>query len=608
MQTQKNKNLARLLPALKFLQPYWGRILLALIALVFTAGVMLSIGQGVRLLIDQGFTTGSPEQLKNTLMGFGLLVLALAAGTFVRFYLVTWIGERVITDIRRTVFDHVIDLHPAFFETNLSGEIQGRITTDTTLLQTVIGSSVSVALRNIIMFFGGLILLFITSAKLTGVVLLAVPLTIGPVLFFGRRVRRLSRSSQDRVADVGTYVGETLSNIKTVQAYNHQDLDKEMFANHAERAFDVAVWRIRYRAVLITIVMVLLMGSIGGMLWIGGSDVMNGTITTGELAAFVFYAMIVAISVAAISEVYGELQRAAGATERLMELLQAESVIIDSGKLHFQDTRVKGVLKIDHLGFSYDSRPEHKALADINLEIPSGAHIAIVGPSGAGKSTLFDLILRFYDPQQGQIELDGVKIQDIPLKELRENIGIVPQSPVLFTSTVAENIRYGRPSASDEEVKAAAEAAYADEFIKRLPDAYDSFVGESGVRLSGGQRQRIAIARAILKNPRILLLDEATSALDAESEHVVQKALVQLMENRTTLVIAHRLATVIHADKIIVLDDGKIVDSGTHPDLIQTNKLYARLASLQFNDPLTHTNNKEIVMADTVSDIKQESA
>lgn len=584
MQSKSNKNLTRLLPALKFLTPYWGRITLALIALVFTAAVLLSIGQGVRLLIDQGFTTGSPEQLKKTLLGFGVLVVALAAGTFVRFYLVTWIGERVITDLRRAVFEHVVDLHPAFFETNLSGEIQGRITTDTTLLQTVIGSSVSVALRNIIMFFGGLILLFITNAKLTGMVMLAVPLTIGPILFFGRRVRSLSRTSQDRVADVGTYVGETLQNIKTVQAYNHQELDKEKFASHAERAFDVAVWRIRYRAVLITVVMVLLMGAIGGMLWVGGRDVMSGVISTGELAAFVFYAMLVAVSVAAISEVYGELQRAAGATERLMELLHAESVIIDAGKMHFGDTAVKGVLKIKQLGFCYDSRPEHKALDSVSLEVPSGGHIAIVGPSGAGKSTLFDLILRFYDPQQGGIELDDVGIRDIPLKELRANIGIVPQSPALFTTTVSENIRYGRPDATDAEIRAAAKAAYADEFINRLPDGYDSFVGESGVRLSGGQRQRIAIARAVLKNPRVLLLDEATSALDAESEHVVQKALTLLMENRTTLVIAHRLATVIHADKIIVLEDGKIVDSGTHQTLIQSNELYARLAKLQFSD------------------------
>ncbi len=584
MQTKSNKNLARLLPALQFLKPYLGRIFLALVALLFTAGIMLSIGQGIRLLIDQGFTTGSPEQLKKTLLGFGVLVAALASGTFVRFYLVTWIGERVITDIRRAVFDHVVDLHPAFFETNLSGEIQGRITTDTTLLQTVIGSSVSVALRNIIMFFGGIILLFITNAKLTGIVLLVVPLTIGPIMYFGRRVRRLSRSSQDRVADVGTYVGETLKNIKTVQAFNHQNLDKKMFANHAEGAFDVAVKRIRYRAVLITVVMVLLMGSIGGMLWVGGSDVMSGKITTGELAAFVFYAMLVAISVAAISEVYGELQRAAGATERLMELLQAESLIVDTGKLHFHNTDVKGVLKLNQLGFHYESRPDHQALDDISLTIPPGGHIAIVGPSGAGKSTLFDLILRFYDPHKGSIELDGVGIRDIPLKELRDNVGIVPQSPALFTTTVSENIRYGRPDASEEDVKAAAKAAYADEFIDRLPDGYNSFVGESGVRLSGGQRQRIAIARAVLKNPRVLLLDEATSALDAESEHVVQKALTQLMENRTTLVIAHRLATVVHADKIIVLEDGKIVDSGTHQTLMQSSELYARLASLQFSD------------------------
>ena len=584
MQNKSNKSLARLLPALHFLRPYLGRIFLAMIALLFTAAVMLSIGQGVRLLIDQGFTTGSPEQLKKSLLGFGVLVVALASGTFMRFYLVTWIGERVITDIRRAVFDHVVDLHPAFFETNLSGEIQGRITTDTTLLQTVIGSSVSIALRNIIMFFGGIILLFITNAKLTGIVLLVVPLTIGPIMFFGRLVRRLSRSSQDKVANVGTYVGETLQNIKTVQAFNHQEYDKEMFANHAEGAFDVAVKRIRYRAILITVVMVLLMGSIGGMLWVGGTDVMAGDITTGELAAFGFYAMLVAVSVAVISEVYGELQRAAGATERLMELLQAESVIFDNGNMHFQMTDVKGVLKLNQLGFHYESRPDHQALDDISLTIPSGGHIAIVGPSGAGKSTLFDLILRFYDPQNGSIELDGIEIRDIPLKELRENIGIVPQSPALFTTTVSENIRYGRPDASEEEVKAAAKAAYADEFIERLPDGYDSFVGESGVRLSGGQRQRIAIARAVLKNPRVLLLDEATSALDAESEHVVQKALTQLMKNRTTLVIAHRLATVVHADKIIVLDNGKIVGSGTHRALIQSNALYARLAKLQFSD------------------------
>ena len=574
----------RLLPIIDFLKPYYLRIFLALLALIFTAGVMLSIGQGLKYVVDSGFATGSMDQLGDTMKVFFVLTFMLAGGTFLRFYLVSWLGERVTTDIRKKVYEHVIDLHPSYFETNLSGEIQSRLTTDTTILQTVIGSSVSIALRNIIMFFGGIILMFVTNAKLASIVVFSVPLIVFPMLAIGRRVRTLSRHSQDRVADVGTYVGETLQKIKTVHAYNHQEIDKQVFGDHAERAFQTALTRIQYRSVLVTVVIVCVLGSIGAMFWVGGKDVLEGVVSAGELAAFVFYAVIVAASLGAISEVWGEVQRAAGASDRLMELLSTKSFLLEPEQPKIFNPLQGGALSFEEVTFYYPSRPERAAINQVSVAIKAGESIAIVGPSGAGKSTLFDLMLRFYDPQEGVIKIDGVDVREVSLKGLRERTAIVPQQPSLFTGNVTENIRYGKPDASDEDVFAAAKAAYADEFINLLPERYNTYLGEGGIRLSGGQRQRIAIARAVLKDPDILLLDEATSALDAESENMVQKALDKLMPGRTTLIIAHRLATVRHVDRILLFEHGQLIASGNHQSLLKSSPLYGRLARLQFQE------------------------
>jgi ATP-binding cassette subfamily B protein len=580
------RRLGSLVHVQQFIKPYRGRMLMALLALAFTATVTLSIGQGMRLLVDSGVLQGNAEALNHALMGFMVLVVLLAAGTFTRFYLVSWLGERVAADLRRAVFDRVINLHPAFFEQNSAGEIQSRISTDTTLLQTVIGSSVSVALRNLLMFVGGLFWMGITNFKLTSIVLLAVPVVVAPILIFGRRVRSLARDSQDRIADAGSYINESLGSIKTVIAFNQQEYTAQRFARHSELAFDVSVSRITQRAWLTALVIVLVMSAIGGMLWVGGNDVLRGEITGGELAAFVFYAVMVAGSVGAISEVYGDLQRAAGATERLLELLQITSDLPVPKHPRVIAQPARGEVVIEQLTFHYASRPEQPAIRELSLHINAGERVALVGASGAGKSTLFDLLLRFYDPQQGRILWDGIDLRDLDPLDLRRHIAIVPQQPILFRGSVWDNIRYGRVDASDADVIAAAKLAYAHEFIERLPQGYDSELGEGGQRLSGGQRQRIAIARAILKDPELLLLDEATSALDAESEFQVQQALEQLMKDRTTLVIAHRLATVVDVDRILVLDQGQLVDSGNHETLLKSSPLYARWAQLQFDDSI----------------------
>jgi ATP-binding cassette subfamily B protein len=570
--------------AWRFVAPYRWRLVGALAALMFTAAITLSMGQGIRLLVDQGLATQSQSALNHSIALFFVLVLALAIGTFTRFYLVSWIGERFVADIRRKVFDHLIDLHPGFYESNRASEIQTRLTADTTLLQTVIGSSLSMALRNGIMLIGGVILLFVTNAKLSAIVVCSLPLVVAPILIFGRRVRALSRQTQDRVADVGSYIGETLGQIKTVQAYNHQAQDRQRFAGTVEAAFATAGKRIRQRAWLITVVIVLVLGAVGAMLWVGGMDVIAGRISGGDLAAFVFYSLIVGMSFGAISEVIGELQSAAGAAERIAELLRTRNAITAPSEDLLQlPERVSGEVELRGVRFFYPARLEQPAIDGIDLAVRAGETLALVGPSGAGKSTLFDLLLRFFDPQEGEVLVEGVPIQRLDPADLRRCFALVSQNPALFFGSVEDNLRYGRPDASAAEVEAAARAAHAHEFIERLPQGYQTHLGEAGLGLSGGQRQRLAIARALLTDAPILLLDEATSALDAESEHLIQQALPGLMRGRTTLVIAHRLATVQNADRIAVVDRGRLQAIGTHAELVASNPLYARLAQLQFN-------------------------
>ena len=576
------KKLTVLLELVRFVRPYKGRVLAALAALIFTATVMLSVGQGVRMLIDQGFAQQSLEELKSAVMFILAITALIAGGTFARFYLVSWIGERVSADIRLAVFNHVITLHPSYFETSGSGDIMSRITTDTTLLQSIIGSSFSMALRSVLMFLGALVMLFATNIKLTLIVLASVPFILVPILFYGRKVRTLSRKSQDSMADVGSYAGEAIEHIKTVQSYTREPEEKASFSGEVEKTFQIGRRRIRQRATLIAGVIVIVFGAITGMLWVGGSDVISGKMSGGDLGAFVFYAILVASSLATISEVLGELQRAAGATERLTEILQVKSHILPPVKNAVSAASLPAEINFNNVTFNYPSRPDQAATDTLTLTAEQGKVLALVGPSGAGKSTLFELLQRFYDPQSGSITLGGTDIRQLDPKDLRQQMALVPQQPALFSSDVFHNIRYGKPDATDEEVIEAAKKAHAHEFIITLPEGYNSFLGERGVRLSGGQRQRIAIARAILKDPHILLLDEATSALDSESEHHVQQALEELMRGRTTLIIAHRLSTIQHADQIAVLDQGKLVEMGDHKSLLASCELYQRLVDLQF--------------------------
>ena len=579
-----SRDISSLKPALAFLRPYLRQVFLASVALVITAGVTLSIGQGMRLVIDQGLGEGSSDLLVHTIGLFAVLMLMLTAGTFMRFYFVSWVGERVSADIRLAVFNHILRLHPGFFEINAPTEIQSRITTDTTLLQTVIGSSVSIALRNALMFLGGLVLLFVTNAKLSLVVVASVPFVVAPVILFGRQVRRLSRTSQDTLADVGSYAGESLRHIKVVQAFNHEPVDERVFSGRVETAFRVGVRRIRQRALLVALVMLLVMAAIATMLWVGGSDVISGRITAGELAAFIFYAFIVAGSVGAISEVYSDLQRAAGAAERLMELLHAPSELVEAEHPIKLPPHARGHLEVRRLDFVYPSRPGRAVLAGVSFTVHPGEMVAIVGPSGAGKSTLFDLMQRFYDPAGGAILLDGVDLRALALAELREQIGYVPQEAVLFAGTVADNVRYGNPDASAGDVAEALRLAHAEAFVQALPEGLDTWIGEGGTGLSGGQKQRLAIARALLPRPRLLLMDEATSALDAESEQRIRESVEALKGRCSIVAIAHRLSTVRQADRILVLEDGRLVASGDHDALMHDSELYARFARIQFSD------------------------
>ncbi len=577
------KNYSVLLRIGSFLLNYKGTLVAAGCALIFTAAVTLAMGQGVKILIDDGFVAGSVDQLNKAALFIIAVAVLMAIGTYTRFYLVSWLGERVSADVRQAVFDHLITLHPSYFEENRSGEIMSRLTTDTTLLQTVIGSSASMALRSFLTFIGGLILLVVTNLKLTAFVLAGVPIVLVPIILYGRRVRSLSRKSQDTIADVGSHAGEIIQQIKTVQSYTQEANERQAFKGHVEGAFEVARRRIKQRAMLIAVVISLIFSAIAAMLWVGGNDVISGVMTGGELGAFVFYAIVVAGSVATISEVIGEVQRAAGAAERLLELLSIESAIeLPDFAKSASDGNSK--MQFENVTFSYPSRPNQAALKDLNLAIQEGKSLALVGPSGAGKSTVFELLQRFYDPDQGNITLGGTNIKELLPVDLRSQLAVVAQQPNLFSGDVLHNIRYGKPEASKEEAIAAAKAANAHDFIEKLPQGYESYLGEQGVRLSGGQRQRVAIARAILKDPKILLLDEATSALDAESEHRVQQALENLMKGRTTVIIAHRLATIRNADSIAVLEDGKLVAQGKHDQLLETSPLYKRLSELQFQE------------------------
>lgn len=582
----------------QFVRPYRMRLIVAIIALIATATLTLSLGQGVKLMIDEGFSSQSTVGLANALSVIGLIIFAMSFGAYFRFYMVSWLGERVVADIRKKLYSHLVSLPPSFFEDNLAGEIQSRVTTDTTLLQTVIGSSFSFALRNTLTFIGGLTLMFISNIKLTLIVLLVVPFIIFPLIYFGRKVKKLSRDSQDKIATVGAWAGESLQHIKVVQAFTREDMVNEQFSLAAEGAFDVALKRIRQRAILIALVMMLVMGSVAGMLFVGGSDVIAGELSAGDLAAFVFYAIMVAGSLAAVTEVYGEVQRAAGAAERIRELLATEADIkspiaklpivnlpgiIDTQNIDTtSESQTEALIEFNNMSYAYPSRPNRNALEKLTLAVKAGESIALVGPSGAGKSTLFDLLLRFRDPQSGEIKISGKPLTEWDLQELRSQFALVPQQPVLFSANVWDNLKYGRPDATEAEVIAAVKAAHAEEFIEQLPDGYQSFLGEQGVKLSGGQKQRLAIARAILRDPKILLLDEATSALDAQSEHYVQQALDTLMKGRTTFIIAHRLATVRHVDRIAVFEQGQLVDVGSHDELLESSELYSRLAELQF--------------------------
>ena len=573
------RTLARFAP---FLAPYKWRFVTAGIALLIAASCALAMGQGLKLVIDRGFAAADPAALDKALVALLIVIAVMAVATYVRFYNVSWIGERVTADLRRRAFDHLLTLSPGFFEVTRTGEVISRLTNDTTMLETVIGSSLSLALRNVVLGVGALVLLMLTSLKLTLLVLVGLPVVLLPIILFGRRVRRLARASQDRVADTGAYVDEAIHEVRTVQAYAHEDEDRRAYAGRVEAAFGAGVQRIKQRALLIAIVIFLVFVAVGIILWLGGHDVLAGRLSAGQLSAFVFYAVVVATSIGAVSEVAGELQRAAGATERLMELLDTQPDIAAARDPMPLPDPPRGTIALEKVTFCYPSRPNEPALRDLSVRVSAGERVALVGPSGAGKTTVFQLLLRFYDPQIGRVLVDGVDIRQADPREVRGRIAVVPQEPVIFAASVWENVRYGRLDATDAEVAQACEAAYATEFLTRLPQGLDTELGERGVKLSGGQRQRLAIARAVLSRRPILLLDEATSALDAESERMVQLALERLMAGKTTLIIAHRLATVVGAQRIIVLDGGVAIAEGTHATLVRDDALYRRLAALQF--------------------------
>ena len=579
---EKSRELGALRALVPFIAPYRPLMFAAILALVMTAMISLMLPLAVRRVIDN---FGSGEELLDQYFIAALVIAGfLAVGTGLRYALVTRFGERVVADIRKAVFDRVISMSPAFYENVMTGEVLSRITTDTTLILSVIGSSVSIALRNMLIFSGGLVLMLFTSAKLTGMVLLIVPAVVIPILVLGRKLRVISRQNQDWIAASSGNASESLGAVQTVQAFTNEAASRGQFAQMTEESYDAARRRIQTRALMTVIVIFLVFAGVVGVLWMGARDVRAGDMTAGALVQFVIYAVMVAGGVAALSEIWGELQRAAGATERLVELLQTEDTVQDPLQPAVLPSPVAGRITFENVAFSYPARPGVRALDGISLTINPGETIAFVGPSGAGKTTIIQMILRFYDPQSGRITLDGIDLRDMARAQFRRSVALVPQDPVIFATSARENIRFGRPEATDAEIEAAAEAAAAHGFISALPDGYDSYLGERGVMLSGGQKQRIAIARAILRDAPVLLLDEATSALDAESEGAVQAAVDKLSADRTTLIVAHRLATVKKADRIVVLEAGRIIDTGTHDELVGKGGLYARLARLQFTD------------------------
>jgi len=579
----KGKSLRPLAALLPFLAPYRGRMAIALLALLVAAAAMLALPQALKNVIDEGFSAANAAAVDRYFVLLLLAAAVFAAFAALRMYLVSWIGERVVADLRSAVYQRVIRMDPAFFEVTKTGEVLSRLTTDTTLIQSLSGVGLSILLRSSVSFAGSLVLLLLTNLKLGLIIFALIPTVLAPMLIFGRRVRRLSRDSQDRVADTSGLAGETLNAIQTVQAFTLETLQGKRYGDMVERSFDTAVKRTRVRAWLIALSIMTMFSAVTLVLWLGARSVLHGTMSGGDLAKFLSYAIFMGTSVAALSEMWGELQRASGAMERTVELLQSRpSIVTPANPVALPPGR--GEIAIEHLTFNYPSRPKTRALDDFDLTIAPGETVAFVGPSGAGKSTVFQLLLRFYDPTAGRILVDGVDIAAADPQAVRARIGLVPQETMIFGASARENIRYGRPGASDAEIEAAGRAAAADEFIGKLPEGYETFLGERGARLSGGQKQRIAIARAILKNPPILLLDEATSSLDSESERLVQDALEKLMRNRTTLVIAHRLATAINSDRIVVVDRGRIVGMGRHEQLLRDNALYARLAALQFGE------------------------
>ncbi|MFV1684338.1 ABC transporter transmembrane domain-containing protein [Phaeobacter sp. JH20_14] len=585
VEREKSRKIGVLSALWPFMRPYRLLMATATLALVLTAGLSLTLPLAVRRVVDN-FRVSDAELLNQYFAAALVIAALLAVGTGLRYALVTRLGERVVADIRKAVFDRVIGMSPAFFEQIMTGEVLSRITTDTTLIQSVLGSSVSIALRNMLIFGGGLVLMLLTSAKLTSLVLLIVPAVIVPILVLGRRLRKISRENQDWIAAASGNAGEALGAVQTVQAYTHESASRGEFSRMTETAFDVSMRRIQTRAFLTVIVIFLVFSGVVGVLWMGANDVRAGVMSEGTLVQFVIYAVLVAGSVAALSEIWSELQRAAGATERLVELLTAVDEVQDPSRPQALAEPVRGEIRFDNVSFRYPARPLIPALSDVSLTVKPGETVAFVGPSGAGKTTIIQMIQRFYDPTDGAVCLDGVSLRDLQRDAFRRHIALVPQDPVIFAASARDNIRFGRPEASDAEVEAAARAAAAHDFITRLPEGYDSQVGERGVMLSGGQKQRIAIARAILRDAPVLLLDEATSALDAESERLVQAAVDELSQGRTTLIVAHRLATVKKADRIVVMEEGRIVATGSHDQLVAEGGLYARLARLQFTDGL----------------------